>query len=133
MKWKYSLAELEGINLGDLQGKIIFLYGDLWAGKTSFVQKQFKKILWDDFHVTSPTYVYYNKYGKNYHFDLYRLKDYDEFVSIWWEDILDNLNGVAFIEWPEIIEDYYTPDIKIFLEKIEQDGIRNIRVEYREE
>ncbi|MBT3726615.1 hypothetical protein HOG21_02715 [bacterium] len=32
--------------------------------------------------MTSPTYTYYNKYNDIYHFDLYRLKSYDEFFSI---------------------------------------------------
>ncbi|MBT3728584.1 hypothetical protein HOF65_00670 [bacterium] len=40
----------------------------------------------------SPTYTYYNKYNNIYHFDLYKLKSYDEFFAIGGEDILDNNN-----------------------------------------
>ena len=51
--------------------------------------------MWYNWSITSPTYTYYNKYTLDnfiniYHYDLYRLKDYDEFFAIWWEDILDN-------------------------------------------
>lgn len=62
---------------------IIFLYGDLGAGKTTLSSKIIQALLPDkDIQVTSPTYVYYNIYQDITHFDLYRLENYDGFVSI---------------------------------------------------
>ena len=55
--------------------------------------------------VKSPTYVYYNKYGENvYHFDLYRLGSYDDFVNIGGEEILDDRENICLVEWPELLE-----------------------------
>ena len=61
-----------------------------------------------------------------YHFDLYRLKDYDEFFSIWWEEILDNNPWVIIIEWPEIIKKYYLSDLTIFLNLTDNTSEREI-------
>jgi len=41
-----------------------------------------QNVLGQDSEVTSPTYTYYNKIGNTYHFDLYRLDSYENFVSI---------------------------------------------------
>ena len=81
-------------------------------------------------NITSPTYTYYNKYNDIYHFDLYRLKDYNEFFAIGAEDILDNNDGVILVEWPELIEKYYKPDIEIILKKTDNEDEREIEVNY---
>jgi len=79
--------------------------------------------------IVSPTYVYYNKYGENYHFDLYRLSGYEEFIQIAGEEILDNNTGIILIEWPDILEGKYTPDIEISLEKIQDnEGVRRVKI-----
>ena len=74
--------------------------------------------------------MYYNKYNDVYHFDLYRLRDYEEFVSIGGEEILDNNDGIIFVEWPEVLEPYYKPDIHIHISKQSDITKREIRVEY---
>jgi len=66
-----------------------------------------------------------------YHFDLYRLSSYDEFFAIGWEEILDNNIGIILIEWPEIIETYYSPDIEIILKKTEREDEREIEIKGR--
>lgn len=119
-----KLEELENITLPISSG-IVFLYGNLGAGKTSFVQSQLARLGFDD--VTSPTYVYYNTYGDNYHFDLYRQSDYEEFVSIGGEEILDNATGLVFIEWPQNLEPFYTPDLIIRIDLLEN-GTRKIEL-----
>lgn len=89
--------------------------------------------------ITSPTYTYYNKYKwilnwekiDIYHFDLYRLKDYDEFFAIAWEDVLDNNNWIIIVEWPELIEKYYKCDMEIKFYKTDNEDEREIEVNYK--
>ncbi len=83
-----SLEEL-GSLLEVFPGDLVFLRGDLGAGKTAFVKAMAKKLSVGE-DVKSPTYVYYRKYGSFlYHFDLYRVEDYETFVNIGGEEILD--------------------------------------------
>jgi tRNA threonylcarbamoyladenosine biosynthesis protein TsaE len=128
MKQKYFLNNIWELNFPIKEPCIIFLRGDLWAWKTTLSQHILWNILWVKDEITSPTYTYYNKYGKHYHFDLYRINDYDEFFAIGWEDVLDNLEWVALIEWPEKIEKYYSPDINIWLFKTENPDQREIEI-----
>lgn len=91
----------------------IFFYGDLGAGKSTFIRKLLRHEFQDPtMIVRSPTYTYYEKYshpitGKNiYHFDLYRIEDYTTFVSIWGEEIFADPNSIMLVEWPELLEGF---------------------------
>lgn len=151
MKKIYSLDKINKLKLDIKLPCIIFLKGDLWAWKTTLSKHIINNLLWVKEDVTSPTYTYYNryswetldskfyKYSKNienskfetldiYHFDLYRLKNYDEFFIIGGEDILDNNSWVVLIEWPEIIKNYYKPDIEISLSKTKNEEEREIQI-----
>ncbi len=130
MKIKYSINNLNTIKIQINKPTIIFLKWDLWAWKTTISKYIINDILNNEFEVTSPTYTYYNKYNDIYHFDLYRLNSYDEFFAIWAEDILDNNDWVIIVEWPELIEKYYTPDIEINLTKTLIDDEREIEIKY---
>ena len=125
---KYTRNTLEELSIEIQNPCIIFLKWELWAGKTTISQHIIKNILGISAEVTSPTYTYYNKLEYVYHFDLYRLGSYDEFVSIGGEEILDNNEGVILIEWPELIQQYYTPDISIDIQKTSIEGEREISV-----
>ena len=128
MKNKYLLNEITTIKFNLSKPKIIFLKWDLWAWKTTLSKHILNNLLWINEDITSPTYTYYNKYWNNYHFDLYRLKNYDEFFAIWWEEILDNNDWIILIEWPEIIEKYYKADIIINIIKTDKENEREIEI-----
>lgn len=128
---KYLLSDIQDIKLDLAKPKIIFLKGDLWSWKTTLSKHILNNILDIKENITSPTYTYYNKYYNNYHFDLYRLKNYDEFFAIWAEEILDNNSWIILIEWPDIIEKYYTPDIIINISKTNREDEREINIEYK--
>lgn len=128
MKKKYFLDELKNINISLNKPCLIFLKWDLWAWKTTLSKHIFTNLLWIKEDITSPTYTYYNKYWDNYHFDLYRLEEYDDFFAIGWEDILDNNTWVIVMEWPDLIEQYYQPDIEILLEKTSDENQRYITI-----
>lgn len=127
---KYHQNQMHEICFDITAPALVFLYGDLGAGKTTLVSQYIANMIGkkpED--ITSPTYTYYNIYGSIYHFDLYRLHSYDQFVSIGGEEILDTQDGLIFVEWPQILEPYYTPDISIYLTHDSQDeNIRHIEI-----
>lgn len=131
MKTKYFLNNKDSLNIKINKPNLIFIKWDLWAWKTTLSKYIINNLLWNNYDITSPTYTYYNKYDNIYHFDLYRLNNYDEFFAIWWEDILDNNEWVIIIEWPELIEDYYKADIEIILSKTEIENQREIEIIYK--
>ncbi|EKE28574.1 MAG: hypothetical protein ACD_3C00043G0013 [uncultured bacterium (gcode 4)] len=130
---KYSLLDLQSLRLDIKPWFKIFLYGDLGSGKTSFVRNILKNQFSVADNVTSPTYIHYKKYDPNiYHFDLYRLESYDDFVNIGWEEILESDDYISFIEWPEVLEKTYKPDIVITFDKVEWDeDSREIGIEVK--
>jgi len=131
MKILYSINKINSLDFKINKPTLIFLKWDLWAWKTTISKHIINNLLKKSVDVTSPTYTYYNKYDDVFHFDLYRLKDYDEFFAIWWEDILDNNEWVIIIEWPELIEKYYSPDIEVFINKTNNEDEREVEIIYK--
>lgn len=89
------------------EGNTIFaLYGEIGAGKTTFVRAICEYLnIQDD--ISSPTFSIINEYesqtGLLYHMDLYRLKQQDEALALGIEEYLYS-GFPCFIEWPELIE-----------------------------
>lgn len=87
-------------------GSVICFFGDLAAGKTTFIKGLVEgaaKIKSSE--VQSPTFTYLHIYkGEKiiYHFDLYRLRDSDEFLSMGFDEYFD-AGGICCIEWSERI------------------------------
>ena len=90
-------------------GEIIYLYGEMGVGKTTFVRhliNQFQKN--KKLHiteVTSPTFNLLNEYDIDdlviKHYDLFRLKDKSEIKNL---DLFENIqNTITLIEWPQLI------------------------------
>lgn len=93
----------------------IFFYGDLGAGKTTFIRALLRRHFSDEnIIVRSPTYTYYQEYfrenaEKVFHFDLYRLDDLENFYLIGGQEILENPDSIVLIEWPEILGEHTKP------------------------
>ncbi len=91
---------------------ILGLYGDLGAGKTTFLQG-FAKGLGIKEKILSPTFVVMKRFGHFYHFDCYRLKDEKDILELFpaqggpasgWKEIISNPKNIVAIEWPERIK-----------------------------
>ena len=89
---------------------VIFLYGEIGTGKTTFVRflinhlevvNQIKKS-----DILSPTFniVYDYEIGKIkiHHYDLYRLKNYKDILELGMFD--NSKNFIKIVEWPELIK-----------------------------
>jgi len=136
MRQYYNISKIQKLVFPLFKGNIVFLNWDLWAWKTTISKHIINSILGVKQSVTSPTYTYYNKYEwilewekiDIYHFDLYRLSNYDEFFAIGGEEILENNNWIILIEWPDIISEYFKADLTINLSKTDKDNEREIEI-----
>ena len=92
-------------------GDIIFLYGEMGVGKTTFIRYLINKLQKENnleqTEITSPTFNLLNEYQINKvkidHYDLFRIKSVDEVKNLGLFE--DSLNSITLIEWPEIIEE----------------------------
>lgn len=97
---------LFGVNFANRlrPNSILALYGDLGAGKTTFVQGLARGLKIDG-PVQSPTFVTLNLYEGTlplFHFDLYRLKNGSDFFQLGFEEYFQK-GGICAIEWPDCI------------------------------
>jgi tRNA threonylcarbamoyladenosine biosynthesis protein TsaE len=91
------------------KGDVIRLYGDLGSGKTTFVQGLAQGLGIKN-RIISPTFMIVRNYRikKNdskikrfYHIDLYRMENEKDIESLGIEEIIDDKESIAVIEWAE--------------------------------
>lgn len=108
---QYDLADIDLIAQklwSDCAGsQIITLTGSLGAGKTTLTSALLRHLGVQE-PVISPTFTYVNIYhladGRTvYHFDLYRLKNMQEFEQAGFFEYLYQPDSLVVIEWPEIL------------------------------
>ena len=115
-------------------GDIIFLYGEMGVGKTTFIrflinefQKKNKINLTE---VTSPTFNIMNEYYINQiminHYDLFRLKSLQETRNL---GLFENsLNSINLVEWPQIIDEKPKNLIELIFEYDDDHQKRKVQI-----
>lgn len=105
-----------GQHLATLLAKnsVVCFFGDLGAGKTTFIKGLASAAtLCSAAEVSSPTFTYLHIYeGEKwsvYHFDLYRLRDEEEFLSMGFDEYFF-ADGICCIEWSERIKALIPPN-----------------------
>ncbi len=104
-------------------GMVIYLQGDLGAGKTTLVRSVLNALGYAG-RVKSPTYTLLEPYQVAEldfrHFDLYRMNDEEEWGSAGFRDEFNGQN-IFFIEWPDKARNLLPPaDVEIAFEILPQ-------------
>ncbi len=116
-------TEIIGSSLAEkLKGnEVIALFGGMGAGKTAFTRGLASGLGVTD-GVSSPTFALVHEYeGKFpiFHFDMYRVTNYDDLYSTGFFDYIEN--GIIVIEWSENIEEAIPKDaIRISINPISE-------------
>ena len=92
-------------------GSIVFLYGEMGVGKTTFIKYLINNLQKENklkqTEVTSPTFNLLNEYQINQikisHYDLFRLKTDEELKNLGLFE--DSLNTITLVEWPQLIKE----------------------------
>lgn len=113
-------------------GDIILYTGELGAGKTHFTKGIARRFGINERDVTSPTFTIVNEYTgrtglKMHHFDLYRIKDYDDLYATGFFDYLDG-SSVICAEWSENIPGLSSDLEGAWLVSIEKTGDTSRRI-----
>ncbi len=84
-------------------GDVVYMHGDLGAGKTTFVRGVLQGLDYSG-KVKSPTYTLVEPYDfptlQLYHFDLYRFVDAYEWDAAGFNEYFND-ESVCIVEWPE--------------------------------
>ena len=127
-KFAKTISKL--INPGD----IIFLYGDIGVGKTTFVRffiNHIESIAGvEKSDVLSPTFNILYNYSVGdteiLHYDLYRLKNHEDILQLGMFE--NSKKHIKIIEWPELIKTKPVNRIDIFFEYSKSMDFRNVKI-----
>ena len=113
---------------------IFAFYGEMGAGKTTFISALCRALGVDEDLANSPSFSIINEYRSDttaeliYHFDLYRLENVDEALEIGVEDYFDS-GALCLLEWPERIEPLLPDDtVKVNI-TVNNDDTRTLTIQ----
>ena len=114
-----TLALGAALARGLAPGLVVFLHGELGAGKTTLVRGALRGLGFQG-RVKSPTYTLVELYEVSrlnlHHFDFYRFQDPREWIDAGFRETFDGAN-VSLVEWPEKAEGLLPPaDVDITLQ-----------------
>ncbi len=112
---------------------VFAFYGDMGAGKTTFINELCRALGVDTDDTASPTFALINEYRSDttaeliYHFDFYRIEDLDEALELGIEDYFDS-GAVCLIEWPERIAAALPADTVSVRIRVNDDDSRTMEI-----
>ena len=116
------------------KGDVLYLYGDLGSGKTTFAQG-LAKGLGVKQRIISPTFTIIRNYRiKNqkssimnfYHIDLYRVENEKDIKGLGLEEVINNPENIVVIEWADKLKSF-SPEKRIDLKfSYEKEKVRRI-------
>ncbi len=112
---------------------VFAFYGDMGAGKTTFINEICRALGVDSDDTASPTFALINEYRSDttaeliYHFDFYRIEDLDEALELGIEDYFDS-GSICLIEWPERITPVLPADTVSVRIRVNDDDSRTIEI-----
>ena len=118
-------------NMGD--ETVYAFYGEMGAGKTTFINALTRALGVEDDIVNSPSFSIVNEYRSDttaeliYHFDLYRIESLNEAMDIGIEDYFDS-GALCLLEWPERISEMLPDDTVPVTITVNDDDSRTITV-----
>jgi tRNA threonylcarbamoyladenosine biosynthesis protein TsaE len=127
-----TLACGEALGAGLPRGALVFLYGDLGAGKTTLVRGILRG-LGHAGSVKSPTYTLLEPYDISsylvYHFDFYRILDSQELDFIGIDELVES-SALKLVEWPERVSERLPPPDVVVRMRVEGEG-RRVEIDER--
>lgn len=113
-----TLALGASLGAGLAPGLVIYLEGDLGAGKTTLVRGLLRG-LGDTGLVKSPTYTLVELHVVSgldlYHFDFYRFNQAEEYLDAGLDEYFSG-KGICLVEWPDRAAPYLPPpDLRVHL------------------
>ena len=112
---------------------VFAFYGDMGAGKTTFINALCEVLGVDKEETASPTFALINEYRSVttaaliYHFDFYRIETLEEAIELGIEDYFDS-GAVCLIEWPERIAAALPSDTVSVQIKVNDDDSRTLTI-----
>jgi tRNA threonylcarbamoyladenosine biosynthesis protein TsaE len=124
----------DALAAGAARGRVLFISGNLGAGKTTLVRGLLRGLGYAG-RAKSPTYALVEPYAFSrldlYHFDFFRFKDRSEWLNSGFREHF-NPGALCVVEWPEKAGDLLSPpDLHITLEF--EGEARRARLEARSE
>lgn len=132
-----SLADVDAAarRFAQLMGNetVYAFYGEMGAGKTTFINALCRALGVTDDPTASPTFAIINEYRSDttaeliYHFDLYRLENYEEALDLGADDYFFS-GALCLLEWPEKIEEILPADtVRVRITEL-PDGSRELLI-----
>ena len=124
---------IQYISQSEAQSNIFAFFGNMGAGKTTFITALCKALGVED-TVNSPTFTIVNEYRAAkgfpiYHFDFNRINRLQEAYEIGLEEYFSG-DGLCFVEWPEKIEELLPEDIIKVSISASESGSRSVLIEF---
>ena len=118
------------------KGDVIFLYGEIGVGKTTFVRFLINYLEGKNgikkSDILSPTfnivYDYKIKKIKILHYDLYRLKNYNDILELGIFETSEN--NIKIIEWPELIKPKPKDRIDVIFNYSNKNELRTVKISF---